>query len=108
MFDPASFHQKACRLLADCERLKKTATLECRICYRNGIAKRGTISLTNCRVLAREPIASPPFPAEILGQLESLIPREPSVPNSDSEIFVRYSFFLGTVVDTSDGIIQHC
>jgi hypothetical protein len=108
MLDTSTFHQKASAALANCERKKITAIVECRICYRNSIPKRGTIRIKFRNVLNRLPVASPPFPAEIFADLELLVPHEPTIANADSEISVCYSFFLGTVVDIEKEIVQHC
>lgn len=108
MFDRAHYSQKVSRTLADCERKKLTAVVEFRICYRNSIAKRGTIRLRLGNVLNRGPVDSPPFPDEIFSALESIVPHEPNIANADSEISVTYSFFLGTVVDMQREIVQHC
>jgi hypothetical protein len=109
MLDWQIFNQRAIAIIGRSERKKFTGTVECRVCYRNAKARRGTLRILACPVLNREPVtdrAKLLLPAEIIRGMEKDLPND-GLPNEDSEISVSYFFFLGAVVDTRTEMVQH-
>ncbi len=103
------FTQRSTAIVGRAERKKFTGLIECRVCYRNGKAKRGSVRSLACAVFARQPVADRtrlPLPADVVREMESDLPRD-GLPNEDSEISVTYYFFSGAVVDTRRELIQY-
>lgn len=109
MLDWQIFSQRTIATIGRSERKKFTGIVECRVCYRNAKARRGTLRVLACSVLNREPVtdrAKLLLPADIIRNMEKDLPND-GLPNEDAEISVTYSFFLGAVVDTRTEMIQH-
>ena len=103
------FTQRSTATIGRSERKKFTGIVECRVCYRNSVCRRGTIKILNCPVLNREPVtdrAKLLLPADKIRDMEKDLPKD-GLHNEDAEISVTYSFFLGDVVDTRTELIQH-
>jgi hypothetical protein len=102
------FHQISAAAIARAERKNFSGSIECRVCFRNSVAKRGTVRSISRKVLSRIPrdAKSFTFPADAIEDLMKDLPRD-NRPNEDSEISVTYTFFAGSVVDFISEVVQH-
>jgi hypothetical protein len=108
-FDWQRFTQRSTATIARSEKKRFTGQIECRVCYRNAKARRGTVRVLTCAVLNRDPVSDRAkllLPAEMIREMEVDLPND-GLPNEDSEISVTYHFFCGAVVDTRTELIQH-
>ena len=111
MFDWQLFTKRSMAKIAEAHSKKRNFTghLECRVCYRQSIARRASIRMLDCPVLNRDLVTDQSrllFPADIIRGKESELPKD-GFANEDSEISVVYHFFQGSVVDTRTELIQH-
>lgn len=91
--------------IARSEKQQFTGVLELRVQYRNGVARRGHIRRTSCRVLNREPIDGEIQPPEReFRKLEPELIVDGS--NADSDISIQLTFFDGLAVDRRTEVIN--